>query len=177
MSPTIPDRARRLAGELELKFAADAAFATELNNGQCRLRRANDRLWPGLHPDGMAVLYGECPAAVGVLVANDRSEVLSAADPLRQAQEVHWTIHQVFLDYQTAAERRRHVAAEVGELAGELIATLVAAGWSEQDARAANVHKLARTGHDMPRECRPDRRPRCRPSPMPRDDDGQAAHS
>jgi hypothetical protein len=32
---------------------------------------------------------------------------------------------------------------EVGELADELIATLVAAAWSERDAREANVHHAA----------------------------------
>jgi hypothetical protein len=45
--------------------------------------------------------------------------------------------------YQDAAERRRQLAAEVGELVGGLIASLVAAGWSEQDARQVNVHNLS----------------------------------
>jgi hypothetical protein len=66
---------------------------------------------------------------------------------LREAQDAHWTIHRAFLRYQTAAERRGQLAAEIGELAGELIATLVAAGWSEQDAREANVKKLAGTSN------------------------------
>jgi hypothetical protein len=161
-----------------LRFAGNAALATELNNAQCRLRHANDRLGPGLHPDGMEVLHGECPAAVGVVVANDRSEVLSAADPLPQAKEVRWTIHQAFLDYQAAPEPRRQLAAEVGELAGQLIATFVAARWSEQDARAANVHNLAHTGQDAPSECRLDGGRRCQSTHrMPRDDHGRAAHN
>jgi hypothetical protein len=165
VSRTVPDRARRLAAELELKFTADAALATELNDAQGRLRRANDRLWQGLHPDAVAMLYGECPAAVGVVVANDRSEIRGAADPLRQAREIHWAIHHAFLGYQTAAERRRQLAAEVGELVGDLIAILVAAGWSEPDARAANVHELARTGQHVPHECRPDCGRRCPATP------------
>jgi hypothetical protein len=87
------------------------------------------------------------PAAVEVTFASNRSEILGAGDPLREAQHAHWTIHHAFLDYQTAAERRRQLAAEIGELAGELIATLVAAGWSEHDAREANVQKLANTSN------------------------------
>lgn len=177
MSRTIPDRARRLAAELELKFTADAALAIELNDAQRRLRRANDRLWQGLHPDAVAMLHGDCPAALDAAVAQNRSEILGAADPLRQAREVHWAIHQAFLDYQTVAESRRQVAAEVGELADVLIATLVDAGWSEQDARAANIHELAPTGQPVPHECRHDGGPRRSATHrMPRDDDGQAAH-
>jgi hypothetical protein len=55
---------------------------------------------------------------------------------------VHWTIQHAFIDCQTAAERRRQLAAEIGELAGELIGTLVAAGCSERDAREATVQEL-----------------------------------
>jgi hypothetical protein len=43
----------------------------------------------------------------------------------------------------TIPERARRLAAEIGELAGELITTLVAAGWSEHDARETRVHDLA----------------------------------
>ena len=43
---------------------------------------------------------------------------------------------------QSAAERRRQLAAETGELAGELMTTLVGAGWSQQDARDANIRSL-----------------------------------
>lgn len=143
MSRSVPDRARQLAAELDLGFADDAGLAAQLNDAQLQLRRANDRLWCGLHPDGMAAVYAEHPAAVDVAFANNRSEILGAGDPLQEAQDVHWTIQHAFIDYQTAAERRRQVAAEVGELAGELIGTLVAAGCSKHDAREANVQKLA----------------------------------
>ena len=128
MSRSVPDRARQLAAELDLRFADDAGLAARLNDAQLQLRRANDRLWCGLHPDGMAAVYAEHPAAVDVAFANNRSEILGAGDPLQEAQDVHWTIQHAFIDYQTAAERRRQVAAEIGELAGELIGTLVAAG-------------------------------------------------
>jgi hypothetical protein len=143
MSRAVPEQARRLAAELDLRFAHDAELATELNDAQRRLQRANDRLWSGLHPAGMAVVYSEHPAAFEAASGSNRCEILGAADPLREAQDVHWTIHRAFVRYQTAAERRRQLAAEIGELAGELIATLVAAGWSEQEAREVKVFNLA----------------------------------
>lgn len=143
MSRSVPDRARQLAVELDLRFADDAGLAAQLDDAQLQLRRANDRLWCGLHPDGMVAVYADYPAAVDVAFANNRSEIHGAGDPLREAQDVHWTIQHAFIDCQTAAERRRLVAAEIGELAGELIGTLVAASCSEHDAREANVQKLA----------------------------------
>ena len=143
MSRTVPDRARSLAAELELKFTADAALATELNDAQGRLRRANGRLWQGLHPDAVAMLYVDCPAAVDAAIAQNRSEILIAAEPLREIQNVHWTINRAFGDYQAAAEDRRQLAIEAGELAQKLIATLVAAGWSEKEAREADLSNLA----------------------------------
>ncbi len=146
MSRAIPERARQLAAELERRFARDAELATQLNDAQRRLRDANDRLWSGLHPDGIAAIYGEHPAAIESAAAHNRSETLDARDPLREAQRAHRTIHHALIAYQNAAERRRQLAAEVGELVGELIASLVAAGWSEHDARAANIPNLLRAG-------------------------------
>jgi hypothetical protein len=142
MSRAVPEQARRLAAELERRFARDAELATELNDAQRRLQRANDRLWRGLHPDGIAMIYREHPAAVEAATARNRSEVLDAPDPLRAVQRVHWTIHKAFTSYQDAAERRRQLAAETGELAGKLITALIGAGWSQQDARDANIRSL-----------------------------------
>ena len=145
MSRAIPERAQQLAAELERRFARDAELATQLNDAQRQLRDANDRLWSGLHPDGIAA-YGEHPAAIESAAAYNRSEILNARDPLRDAQRAHWTIHHALIAYQDAAERRRQLAAEVGELVGELIASLVAAGWSERDAREANIPNLIWAG-------------------------------
>jgi hypothetical protein len=147
MNRPVPSRARQLAARLDLRFGDDARLAAQLNDAQLRLLRANNRLWSGLHPDGMAAIYGEHPAAVEAASANNRSEILGAPDPLREAQRVHWTIHHWFLEYQAAAERRRLLTVVISELAGELIATLVAAGWSDHDAREANVKKLAGTSN------------------------------
>jgi hypothetical protein len=64
----------------------------------------------GLHPDGLAAVYGEHAAAVEVAFAENRSEALASAHRLAAAQQVHWSIHRAFIDYQTAAEERRLTA-------------------------------------------------------------------
>jgi len=58
-------------------------------------------------------------------------------------QEVHWTIHRAFSEHQCVSEDRRHLAAEIGELIAAFVAELVAAGWTEEQARDADVHQLA----------------------------------
>lgn len=69
--------------------------------------------------------------------------MLGAPDPLAAVQQVHWTVHVAFLSYQAAAEERRQLAADIGEVIRQFVDALVAAGWSEQQARNANVHELA----------------------------------
>jgi len=142
MTDVVPEAAHQLAGRLAEVFEQDQALAERQNESHSRLRAANDRLWWGLHPDGQAAIYGEHPAAVDQAFANNRSEVLGASDPLVAVQRVHWQIHRAFCDYQQVSEDRRHLAAEIGELiaAGD---QLVAAGWSEDAARTADVHQLA----------------------------------
>lgn len=97
-------------------------------------------------------MYGEHPAAVEIAFAENRSEVLGAPDPLAAIQQVHWTVRQAFVDYQSVAEERRQLAADVAELIRELVAELVAVGWSEEQARNANVHELAATAKQPNRE-------------------------
>ena len=143
MSRAVPDLARRLAVQLDAVFAQDAAFARLLNAASKRLQSANDRLWWGLHPDGLATVYSEHPAAVDVAFAEHRSEVLGAPNPLTAIQRVHWSIAGALTVYQTAAEERRQLAADIGELTRRFVDALVAAGWTEQQARNANVHELA----------------------------------
>lgn len=143
MSQPLPNRARTLAVQLDARFAQDATLVRRLNAAQRRLHSANDRLWWGLHPDGLAAVYGEHPAAVDVAFAEHRSEVLAAPDPLAAIQRVHWQIHSAFIAYEAAAEERRQLAAEIGELIRQFVDALVAAGWNETQARNANVHELA----------------------------------
>jgi len=143
MERSIPDLGRRLAAQLDAQFGRDAALARRLNAAQWRLNRANDRLWWGLHPDGLAAVYGEDPAAVDVAFAEHRSEVLGARDPLAAIQQVHWQIHRAFIAYHAVAEERRQLAAEIGELIRQFVDALVAVGWSEEQARSTNVRELA----------------------------------
>ena len=107
MTGTVTNAARALAAQLARQFARDAELATRLADAQARLIRANDRLWWGLHPDGLAAMYGEHPAVVDMAFAENRSEVLAAPDPLAAIQQVHWTVRKAFVDYQSAAEERR----------------------------------------------------------------------
>jgi hypothetical protein len=143
MNRPVPDAARELAAQLDAMFAQDSALARRLNDAQHLLQAANDRLWWGLHPDGLAAVYWEDPAAVDVAFAEHRSEVLGALDALAAIQQVHWRIHRAFISYQAVAEERRQLAAEIGELIRQFVDALVAAAWPEQEARNANVHELA----------------------------------
>jgi hypothetical protein len=138
----VPERAREAGARLSDAFRADQRLAERLNDAQRRLQRANDELWWGLHPDGLATVYQEEPAVVDQAFANNRSEVLGAPDPLAAIQRVHWQVHRTFHDYQAASEERRQLAADVGELSRELVHALTAAGWTEDQARNANVDDL-----------------------------------
>jgi len=157
MTDQAPEAAQRLAAELADAFETDRGLAEQQNSAQDRLRAANDRLWSGLHPDALGLVY-DGPAAVGQgasAVAEDVVDAVRAggsaaeveASVLGELQEVHWALHRAFCDYQTASEDRRHLAAEIGELIASfvaaLVAALVAAGWSEEHARTADVHQLA----------------------------------
>jgi hypothetical protein len=148
MSGAISESARELAVQLARRLAQDSELAQRLCDAQQRLAHANDRLWWGLHPDGLAAVYGEHPAAIDVAFAENRSEVLGAPDPLAAAQQVHWSIHRAFTDYQTAAEERRALAADTGESIREFVDALVAAGRTEQQARNADVQQLAHASAD-----------------------------
>jgi hypothetical protein len=156
MSGAISESARELAAQLEHRFAQDVELAKRLVDAQERLAQANDRLWWGLHPDGLAAVYAEHPAAVEVAFAENRSEVLGTPDPLAAVQQVHWQIRKAFVEYQTAAEERRQLAAYTGETIREFVDALVAAGWTEQQARNADVHQLA---HASPKAHPPGRHP------------------
>ena len=59
-------------------------------------------------------------------------------------QQIHWSIHRGFCEYQSGCEERRQLAVDVGEITAKFIEVLCGAGFSEDDARAANVHELAR---------------------------------
>ncbi len=148
MTADVPEAAQQLAGELADAFAQDRGLVEQLTAAQHRLQAANDRLWSGLHPDALGLVYdgatvgpGASAVAEGVgdAVRADGSAAEVEAALLGGLQEAHWAIHRAFSEYQQLAEDRRHLAAEIGELIAAFVAELVAAGWSEEQARNADV--------------------------------------
>jgi hypothetical protein len=157
----VPETARQLAGRLAEAFEQDQGLAEQLNGCQHRLQGANEDLWSGLHPDALGLLYDDTHAVGIGEQATVRSRITAVmADArgagageeeietvvLQAAQEVHWTIHRAFSDYQRICEDRRHLAAEIGELIAGMVSELIAAGWSEEQARTADVRALAAAG-------------------------------
>ena len=122
---------------------ADQRLAERLNDAQRRLGRANDELWWGLHPDGLATMASRGPGGRRSGVRDQPLRGAGRSRPAAPIQRVHWQIHRAFEDYQAAAEERRQLAADVGELIRELVDALTAAGWTEEAARDADVHQLA----------------------------------
>jgi hypothetical protein len=154
----VPARASEAAATLAGLFEQDARLAELQNDAQHRLQGAAQRLWSGLHPDAVGRLYDDTHRGGIGDQSSVRSEVAAViVDQLRDGggepelttvvlavvQEIRWAIHRAFVDYRTASEERRQLAATVGELTRELVEVLTDAGWSEHDARNANVHELA----------------------------------
>ena len=148
--------ARQQAGRIADAFDHDQALAEQLTAAQHRLQAANEDLWSGLHPDALGLLYDNA-AAVGQgnsqiagriadAVRADGSATDVEAAVLPGLQEVHWAIHRAFCEYQRIGEDRRHLAAEIGELIAGMVAALTAAGWTEEQARTADVRALAAGG-------------------------------
>ena len=144
----VPACARELAAGLAALFERDVAIVGRLNDAQRRLRDANERLWSGLSPDAFGLIYdgaapdGESQIAAFVSAGGPDAEIAV----LGALQQIHWAIDRAFYDYQSACEERRRLAVEVGELSRQLIDASCAAGVSADDARDADVHKLARVG-------------------------------
>jgi len=152
MSCEVPVRARELAARLAALFVADSRLAVVLSDAQQRLLGANDRLWSALGPGVLGLGCGEVRRrAAGKRAIGERIVAASEGDDgtevetamLGALERVHWTIGRAFVDYQRASEERRQLAVDVGELSGQLIEVLCAAGWSREAARTADVHELA----------------------------------
>ena len=150
---TVPARARELAARLSALFERDVEIVGRLNDAQGRLRDANERLWSGLAPDAFGLVYDGWSAPAGQSqIAKLMSDARSAGGPdtdtavLGALQQVHSAIHRSFCAYQSACEERRQLAVDVGELSQQLTEVLCTAGFSAQDARKADVHKLAGAG-------------------------------
>jgi len=140
----VPARVRELAARLSALFERDVEIVERLNDAQGRLRGANERLWSGLSPDACGLIYdGRARAGESQIAAFGAGGRESETELLVALQQIHWAIHRAFHAYQSACEERRQLAVEVGELSQQLTEVLCAAGWSANDAWAANVHELA----------------------------------
>lgn len=146
---TVPARARELAARLSALFERDVEIVGRLNDAQSCLRDANERLWSGLVPDAFGLVCDGSARAGQSEIATLMSEARSAGGldtdtaVLGALQLVHAAIHRSFCAYQWACEERRQLAVDVGELSQQLTEVLCAAGFSAQDARNADVHRLA----------------------------------
>jgi hypothetical protein len=142
--PAVSARARELAARLSALFLADQAVAVRQADAQRRLTDANDRLCSGLTPSALGLIYdGAAPAGQGRIAKLIDAGPGSQTTLLGALQETHWQVHRAFCEYQSACEERRQLAADVGETIRQFLDALISAGWSEDQARNANVHELA----------------------------------
>jgi hypothetical protein len=141
----VPAPARQIAAQLSALFQRDVEIVKRLNDAHHRLANANERLSSGLAPDVLALTNGHTMTATiptNPIATPPHHRVRSTT--LDAVQQIHSQIHRALCAYQHAAEQRRQLAVDVGELSDQLTHTLRAAGWSADDARNANVHELAR---------------------------------
>lgn len=129
-----------LADALATLFERDRQLVAELNAAQRRLLGANERLTVVM-PVGAVLCALLCPADAD-LGLSGRPAVLDAASPAGALQEVADTIRRAMLSYQSVAERRRQLAADIGEATVRLVDALTAVGFTEAQAREADVWAL-----------------------------------
>jgi hypothetical protein len=132
---------RVLAGVLAALFERDRRLAVALSTAQRRLLAANERLTVEM-PVGavLCALFGPDDADAGW--AERRPAVLDAESPVNALSEVADAVWRAFFAYQNTAEQRRQVAADVGEATVRLVDALIAAGFSDTQARRADVRAL-----------------------------------
>jgi len=144
---------RELAEALAALFAADRQLVVELNAAQRRLLDANDLLRVGVSADALRVLPGATGSGKASVLwsvapaggSRGGESVGSAGCPItdRYALEVIAdSIRYALRDYQLFADQRRAVAADVGETTARLVDAMRAAGFSEEQARNADVWAL-----------------------------------
>jgi len=110
----VPAQARQLAARLSALFDRDVEIVKRLNDAQRRLANANHQL-----------------------------DARRAVPNKLRLPDLHWQIQRAFCAYQDAAEQRRQLAVDVGEIAQQLTDALTQAGWTAQQARRATVQQLA----------------------------------
>jgi hypothetical protein len=136
-SPAARAAAARLAG----LFARDQELAVALNEAHARLLDANDQLTSGLSAEALLGGYGAGGPDLGL--SGERPPVLRDEFPVRALEQVAEAIRVAHNDYQRAGEDRRLLAFDVGDAAADLRRVLVGEGFSELEARRADVPALA----------------------------------
>jgi hypothetical protein len=131
---------RLLADVLGALFEHDRQLAVALKDAQRRLLDANDRLTVGLSAGALSALFG--PAGPDLGLSARWPAVLDGGSPVTALEEVADAIRRAFVDYQHGAEERRQVAADVGEATVRLVDAMIASGFSEAQARRADVWAL-----------------------------------
>lgn len=136
----VPEAARELAGRLVELFERDRELVHELNTAQRRLLEANDRLTAGLSARALRNVYG--PEGPDLGLSGRRPPVLDDEQPIAALEDVADTIRHAFTEYQGVAEQRRQLGFDVGEANAGLIAAMTSAGFTEAEARRADVDAL-----------------------------------
>jgi len=127
---------RGLAEALAALFAADQRLAMELRAARWRLLDATDVLRVGVSAGALRALLG---------VAGDAdlgSPVAVQAASLTGLETVADGIRGALGEYQSAAEQRRLVAGDIGEATVRLVGAMAVDGFTEVQARGADVWAL-----------------------------------
>lgn len=138
----VPRVARQAAERLVELFERDQRLVVELNRAQDRLLKANDSLTAGLSAEALQAIYGPGGADLGL--SGRKPPVLDDPHPREALERVSQRIREAFYDSQRLADERRVLGVDVGEATALLVDALVAAGWSEEQARNADVLELSR---------------------------------
>jgi hypothetical protein len=138
----VPPVARQAAARLAELFERDQRLVVELNRAQDRLLQANGWLTEGLSAETLQMLYGPGGADLGL--SGWQPPVLDNPHPREALERVSQRIREAFYDYQRIADERRILGVDVGEATAVMVDALVTAGWSEKQARDANVFELSR---------------------------------
>lgn len=125
---------RVLADVLAALFEHDRQLAAQLNAAQERLLGAADLLHAGVSRDAARAMLGPS--------GPDRGRTLALGSSAAVLEAVGDSIRRAFVEYQRAAEERRRLAADVGEATVRVVDALIAAGFSEAQARTADVRAL-----------------------------------
>jgi hypothetical protein len=142
MTPTtITVAARDAARTLVELLARDQQLAIALNAAGARLHAANDRLTAGLSAEALRAIYGPIGPDLGL--SGHKPPVLADEHPAAALERIADTIRSAHNDFQRSAEDRRVLAAEIGHAAAALTGAMVVAGFTQADARNADLRALA----------------------------------